>query len=248
MKRLLILGGTAEARALAGLTKDVPKLATVLSLAGRTTDPLDQNVETRIGGFGGVSGLIDYLTDSNVDLMIDATHPFARQMSAHANDAAIRVGLDFLRIDRPVWGRKPDENWIRVPDLAAAVAALPPGARPFCATGRGSLQQFTSRSDIYPLLRVIDQGQAVFPGAGEFVVGRPPFDLEAEIQTLKSLKATHLVVKNAGGTAGRTKLAAAGQLGLPIVIVDRPNLPDGVNIVPDAAAAFAWIKARMNAA
>ncbi len=245
MKRLLLLGGTAQARALAARLAGNPDLTVTLSLAGRTARPLDQGVPTRVGGFGGAAGLAEYLAATDTDILIDATHPYAQQMSRHADQAAHDTGAACLHLSRPPWGPAAGENWIEVPDIDTAVAALPPGARAFTATGRGSLAAFARRTDIYTCLRVIDPPAGPFPGHGEFIVGRPPFTVEAELQALRRTRATHLVIKNAGGDAGRTKLTAAAQLGLPIIIVARTPLPEGGEVVETVDAAFNWLAARL---
>jgi precorrin-6A/cobalt-precorrin-6A reductase len=243
--RLLILGGTAQARELAGAVAGRAGLETVLSLAGRTAQPLEQGVPVRRGGFGGVEGLVRYLCETGTDLVVDATHPYAAQMSRHAAAAAVRTGVPLLHLCRPPWEPEAPETWIRVPDLAAAVAALPAGARAFTATGRGSLEIFAGREDVWTCLRVIDAPDRAFPGNGEFVVARPPFSVEAEVGVLRRHRATHLVVKNAGGGPARTKLTAAARLGLPILIVDRTPLPAGHPVVETVGEALDWLDARL---
>ena len=163
----------------------------------------------------------------------------------HARTAAEAVDLALLHVERPVWAPETNETWIRAADLPAAVAALPSGACAFTATGRGSLDNFAARRDIYTCLRVIDPQPTPYPGAGEFVVARPPFSVEAEEVVLKHHRATHLVVKNSGGNPARTKLTAAANLGLPIVIVDRVPLPVGSMTVQDEQAAFEWVKTQI---
>ena len=163
-------------------------------------------------------------------------------MSANAAVAADQTNTPRMCIQRPLWQRETPEEWIEVADIASAVDALPAGARAFTATGRGSMDDFLRRDDIYTCLRVIDPSDDPYPGQGEFVVARPPFSVKAEEKVLKHHRATHLVVKNSGGGPGRTKLTAAGQLGLPIVIVERMPLPKGSQIVEDADAALHWVK------
>jgi precorrin-6A/cobalt-precorrin-6A reductase len=243
-KRLLILGGTSQARDLAGRVAGDARFQTTLSLAGRTQQPLEQGVPTRSGGFGGPQGLADYLRTSSIDLMVDATHPYAQQMTQNAHLASQMSQVPCLHLSRPPWQQESGENWTVVPDIAAAVAALPPGARAFTATGRGSLTAFALRRDIHTLLRVIDPPGQDYPGSGEFVVARPPFSVEAEIRELRRHRATHLVVKNAGGTAARTKLTAAAQLGIPIIIVERGELPPGVETVETVDQVMRWLDER----
>ena len=244
MKRLLILGGTSDARTLAGIIACDDRFEPMLSLAGRTAQPLEQGVPTRSGGFGGIDGLADYLTATGTDLMIDATHPYAHQMSHHAQAAARVASVPCRYLCRPPWSKAADESWIPVPDISAAVFALPPGARAFTATGRGSLSAFVVRADIYTLLRVIDPPKDPYPGNGEYIIARPPFSVEAEIEELRRHRATHLVVKNAGGEAARTKLTAAAHLGLPIVIVDRSGPLEGAKVVETVAEALTWLRSK----
>lgn len=241
MKRILILGGTAEARKLATQVAQIHDIDPVFSLAGVTEKPLDPGVPCRVGGFGGVPGLTRFIKDKAISIILDATHPYATQMSRNAAAAAQATGTPILHLERPEWEQGPSENWIRVPDMQSAVRAMPPGARAFTATGRGSLGFFADRADIYTCLRVIDPSPDPFPGNGEFVVARPPFSVEAEIEVFRHFDVTHLVVKNAGGQAARTKLTAAASLGLPIIIVDRIPLPAGSNTVEDIDAALDWI-------
>lgn len=220
MTRVLLLAGTGEARRLAGAL--APDHDVTASLAGATAAPTAYPCPVRIGGFGGAEGLQAYLRDEGVDAIVDATHPFAARISANAVAAAAAAGVALIRLARPPWTRRRGETWIEAPHLDAAAAALPAGARAFLATGRSSLAAFAGRTDCHLFLRVIDRPETPFPGAGEYVVARPPFDEAAERALLSRLGATHLVVKNAGGVAGRTKLDAAALLGLPVIVVARP--------------------------
>ncbi|MEO0990377.1 MAG: precorrin-6A/cobalt-precorrin-6A reductase, partial [Pseudomonadota bacterium] len=161
-------------------------------------------------------------------LLVDATHPFAEQMTRHAWEATQETAVRHLHLRRPEWTPMPPEQWIQVPDLDAAAAVLPSGARAFAATGRGSLDAFSVREDVFVILRVFDPPSIPFQGNGTFEVARPPFAVSDEVDRLTRFRATHLVVKNAGGAPARTKLTAAAELGLPIVIVTRPRLPDGI--------------------
>lgn len=231
MRRILLLGGTSEARRLGATLAGMPGISATMSLAGRTHNPAKQGLPLRIGGFGGVGGLAAYIRENKIDLLLDATHPFAEQMSRHAAEASKLTGTPLIHLQRPPWTQQPREEWIEVPDLEAAALALPEGARAFAATGRGSLEAFQGRQDVFVILRVIDPPDAPFPGNGQFEVARPPFSVAAERRRLQALGATHLVVKNAGGDPARTKLTAAAGLGLPIVIVARNPLPAGVPVL-----------------
>lgn len=246
MTRLLLLAGTAEARALATALAARPEIETLASLAGATRAPAPYPVPTRRGGFGGAAGLAAFLRAARIDLLVDATHPFAARMQANAAEAAGAVGLPRLRLSRPPWAPGPGDRWRRVADAEAAAAALPPGASAFLATGPGSLAPFLARRDLRLALRVVDPTEPP-PGRPDLVLvtGRPPFRVEDEIAALQAQAATHLVCKNAGGEAGAAKLLAARALALPVVMIERPAAPETAPRAESVAAALAWIEARL---
>ena len=225
MGRILLLAGTGNARRfaarLAGAGHDV-----VASLAGATNKPAAYPCATRTGGFGGVDGLCAYLGEQRPDAIVDATHPFAQTMSAHAIAAARRSETPLFALARPEWTKREGETWRVVPDIAAAAAALPRGAAAFLATGRGTLAAF-AKAEARLYLRVVDPPREPFPYDGDYVVARPPFDEAAERALFQRLGVGCLVVKNAGGAAGRAKLDAAASLGLDVIVVDRPPPLDG---------------------
>ena len=237
--KLLLLAGTREARELSFLLGGIDLVS---SLAGATQRPAELGGHVRIGGFGGVSGLAEYLRAGRFDAVVDATHPFAAQMSRHAFEACARVGLPLLQLVRSPWEIK--ETWTLVPDLDAAAALLQADAHVFLATGRGSLAHFKARSDVEFTTRVIDDVDEAFPLAkGRFLVSRPPFSVEEEVKTLQELGVAVLVARNSGGTGGIEKVIAADRLGLQVVMVARPVLPE----VPRAATvqeALAMMEAR----
>ncbi|MEM7523988.1 MAG: cobalt-precorrin-6A reductase [Pseudomonadota bacterium] len=224
MKRVLLLAGAGAARRLAGQLAAAGHDVTA-SLAGVTAQPAAYPCALRRGGFGGVAGLTDWLRQHRTEAIVDATHPFAATISAHARAAAEAAGVPLLTVARPPWSPRPGEHWWNAPDIDAAVAMLPPGARAFAATGRKSAGLFARRSDVWTAVRIIDPPTAPFPGDGAYIVARPPFDEAAERRLFERLRITHLVVKNAGGAAGRTKLDAAAALTLPIIVVERPPAP-----------------------
>lgn len=227
--RVLILGGTMEARLLAealGATAE-------LSLAGATAAARARGA--RVGGFAGVGGLAAHLRAGGFGALVDATHPFAVRISATAVTACATVGVPRLVLTRPPWSVLP--GWIEVPDLAAAAAALAPGARVFLTTGRGSAPSFAPRRDVAFVLRVIDPGADPLPGA-RVVVGRPPQAVEAEAALMRAERIDTLVAKNSGGPAG--KLEAAAALGLRVILVARPPAPPGP-CVATVAAALDWL-------
>ena len=222
--KILLLAGTAEARQLAHLLKDRGYNAEV-SLAGRTRDPKPYPILTRSGGFGGIDGLESYIKDNNIACLINATHPFAAQMTEHAHTAATNANIPCLHFRHPEWRAQKRDFWTSVPTIEAAAASLPQDAVAFLATGSSSAKTFAGRPDIRTILRVIEM--PAFPeGPNETrVIARPPFTLEHEIETLRAKSVTHLVCKNSGGKEGRTKLAAACELGLPVIMVERPAMP-----------------------
>lgn len=222
MARVLLLAGTGHARRLAADLIAAGHDVTA-SLAGATKDPAAYPCPSRVGGFGGPTGLASHLQATDPDALIDATHPFAAQISDNARKAAAITGTTLLRLARPEWKPEQGEKWQSVATLEAAAAALPPGARAFLATGRKSLSAFQHRSDIWCALRQVDPPKAPFPGNGKFIIARPPFDTASETKLFASLVITHLVAKNAGGTEARTKLTAAATLGIPIIMVQRPD-------------------------
>lgn len=227
---ILILGGTAEARVLA----EALGARAILSLKGATRHPL--STAQRVGGFGGVAGLVRYLEDAGIKRIIDATHPFAAQMSAHAVEAA--GGRPMLRLQRPAWAPEPD--WLHVNTLAEAATALPTGARVFLSVGSQSLAPFLQRQDLWCLTRAIEP-PAERPLNGVLELARPPFSLDDERALMAQHKISHLVSKNAGGQAIEAKLKAAATLGVQVIMVSRPHLPE-VLTVETVAQAVKWVE------
>jgi precorrin-6A/cobalt-precorrin-6A reductase len=203
MKRLLILGGTGDAVELARQAVSLPGLAVISSLAGRTSAPKSLVGEVRIGGFGGEAGLIEYLQTEQIDLLIDATHPFAANISGNAAGAARKVGIPWLMLIRPGWARLAQDNWIEVGRLEAAVVAIPAGAkRIFLTIGRQQLAPFASLTDKWCLIRSIDPPDAgILLPPGELLLDRGPFSLEQELKLLKHYRIDAIVSKNSGGDA-----------------------------------------------
>ena len=227
MPRILLLGGTSEAsalaRALAGAGADA-----VFSYAGRTGAPIAQPLPTRVGGFGGVAGLVDYLRAERITHLVDATHPFAAGMSRNAIDAAAETGVPLIAFERPPWRPGPGDDWRRVTGIDAAVAALPDTpARVFLAIGKQTLAPFAAKPQHHYLLRLVDppEGPLPLPDA-KAVIARGPFDEAADLALLADHRIGWIVAKNAGGAGAEAKLIAARRLGLPVVMIDRPSLPD----------------------
>lgn len=223
--RVLILGGTTEGRLLATACAALPGVETVSSLAGRTTDPLIPAGELRIGGFGGPDGLAAYLKDERIDAVVDATHTFARQMTANAVAAARAVGVPLLILNRPGWTAQDGDEWHRVASLAEAAAVLPQlGRRIFLTTGRQGIGAFAHLRDLWFLARSVEPPAPPMPAAMEVVLDRGPFTEEGERSLLTTRRIDVLVTKDSGGPA--PKLAAARAVRIPVVLIDRPPLPD----------------------
>ena len=242
-RRVLILGGTSEASALAqALVVADTEVDVITSLAGRTAAPRLPPGRTRIGGFGGVDGLLRYLRDDRIDALIDATHPFAAVMPWNARAAGDAAGVARLRILRPGWLASIGDRWHRVPDLAAAADALRElGARRvFLTTGRQELAPFAGLPDIWFILRSIESPDVPDGLHGEVLLARPPFTVEAERALLTTHRIDVLVTKDSGASATEAKLVAARNVGVPVVMVDRPPAPPGP-MVESVPAALVWL-------
>ncbi len=199
----------------------------VFSYAGRTARPAQQPLPLRLGGFGGMAGLVDYIQRNAVTHVIDATHPFAAQMSRNAVAACAQSGAAYCALQRPSWQAKTGDNWHHVADIDSAVAVLPDtGARVFLAIGKQTLQPFAAKPQNLYLLRLVDppDGDLPLPNATA-IIARGPFDLAGDLALLRQHAITHVVAKNAGGSGAEAKLAAARQLQLPVVLIDRPQVP-----------------------
>ena len=232
---VLILGGTTEARALATACAELPGISTVSSLAGRTSDPRLPPGAVRIGGFGGVPGLADYLRDAGIGAVVDATHPFASRMTGNAIAAAEQVSIPVLVLRRPGWTAEPGDRWHRVPSLDAAAAVLPDlGARVFLTTGRQGLARFAEVDRCWFLARSVEPPEPPLPRRLEVVLDRGPFTVAGERELLVTYRIDVLVTKDSGGVA--PKLAAARELAIPVVMIDRPPAVPArtATTVPDA--------------
>ena len=237
--RILILGGTAEARELAnrlvGAGHDV-----ITSLAGRTQDPVLPEGRLRMGPFGGIPGLSAYLRAAGIERLVDATHPYAGQISINAVAAAEASGIKLLRLMRPAWVPVPGQNWTIVGSAREAVDALPPNANVLLTTGHAGLDLFFERRDCTLFVRVIEPPHTPLPFHAELLVSRPPYRLGDEIVLMRRHGITHLVSKNSGGGQTVAKLEAAQQLGVRVVMIERPiyGPADEVETVAAALAAI----------
>lgn len=242
MKRVLILGGTGEAARLAAQAAVLPGVEVITSLAGRTRRPTTPSGRVRIGGFGGDAGLIDYIRAQRIDLLIDATHPFAAHISFHATAAARACGLPHLLLLRPAWEPMAGDRWIEVESITAAVAILPSVAqRVFLTIGRQDLAAFAPLTALWFLMRMIDPPTPATPvPPGTLILERGPFTLADERALLHTYAIDALVSKNSGGDATYAKMIAARELALPVVMVQRPAIPEGEHVT-DMQAALAWL-------
>jgi len=226
MKKILILGGTTEARQLAG--KLAVRASVTLSLAGRTESPVAQGVPVRSGGFGGAEGLAAYLKETSTKLLVDATHPYAARISANAAQAARATGVPIFALRRPGWEPMQGDRWTEVDSVTDAVHALGPSPRRvFLALGRQEVAAFEAAPQHHYLVRSVDpvEPKLAVPDA-EYLLARGPFR-EADERTLLIDQRIEVVVsKNSGGIATYGKIAAARSLGLDVVMVRRPNLPE----------------------
>ena len=240
--RLLLLGGTTEASALAAALAGRPDIAAILSLAGRTRAPAPAPIPMRSGGFGGAEGLRGYLEAERIDAVVDATHPFAAQMARNAAQACAAAGVPLLALSRPPWARQAGDRWIEVEAMDEAARAL--GSAPrrvFLTQGRQQLAAFAAAPQHFYLLRAIEAPDDLeaLPRR-RLILARGPFSRAGEEALLREERIDMLVSKNSGGDATYAKLEAARALGLPVVMVRRPARPP----VPQAgsvAEALAWL-------
>ena len=239
--RALILGGTTEAVRLAEACAAIPELEIITSLAGRTRAPATPPGAIRIGGFGGADGLERYLRAQAIDRLVDATHPFADRIGHNAEQACRAAGVPRLRLLRPPWQPRPGDRWIEVDSLAEAARRLPQPARVFLSVGRSDLGAFAGLQQWF-LVRTIEPAERCLTNA-RWLAERGPFRLEDELALLRAHAIDVVVTKASGGEATYPKLAAARQLGLPVIMVRRPPPPAGP-VVDSVAAALAWLAHR----
>ena len=247
--KVLILGGTAEARALAGILADRRDLSVTLSLAGRTAMPREQPVPVRAGGFGGAEGLARYLRDENIGALIDATHPYADVISANAASAAALTGVKLLALRRPPWKMIAGDQWIEAENVARAIEVL--GVAPrrvFLALGRKEIALFARAPQHIYLVRSVDPVDPPLdvPHA-IYLTARGPFNEAEDRALLERHRIDAIVAKNSGGDATYGKIAAARTLHIPVVMLKRPALPD-VAAVATVDEVVAWLDHAVTAA
>lgn len=237
--RVLLLGGTGEAGRLAALLAGSAGVEVTSSLAGRTAGPVLPPGLIRIGGFGGAQGLATWLADERIGAVIDATHPFASAITASAVAASARLGVPLLLLRRPGWTAGPGDDWRRVPSLRAAAADLP-GERVFLTVGRTGVAAFADDERRWFLVRSVQALVSPMPPRVHVLVARGPFAVADEMALMRRHAVDVLVTKDSGGEMTSAKLVAARELGLPVVMVDRPPLP-AIPAVATAEEAQAWL-------
>ncbi|NNN34804.1 cobalt-precorrin-6A reductase [Streptomyces sp. S3(2020)] len=246
---VLILGGTTEARRLAELLYATPGLDLTSSLAGRVAGPRLPPGGVRVGGFGGAEGLTAWLREHAVDALVDATHPFAGSMSFHAAWAATTAQVPLLALRRPGWAPVPGDQWYQADSLEAAAELLPLyGRRAFLTTGRTGLAAFAHLDEMWFLVRSVDAPEPPYPSRMEVLLDRGPFPLDGERELLRRHRIDVLVTKDSGGGATAPKLTAAREAGVPVVVVRRPPVPEGVAAVSGPEEAAHWIRKRLGRA
>jgi precorrin-6A/cobalt-precorrin-6A reductase len=242
MIRILILGGTTEARMLAERLAGRAELAVTLSLAGRTAAPARQPVPVRRGGFGGAAGLADYLSSARIDVLIDATHPYASRIAANARAAALRANVPFVVLQRPPWLAVAGDRWTEVSDVHDAVRALGgPPRRVFVTLGRNELAPLADAAEHFYLIRSVDPVEPPLPlPHAVYLTGRGPFAETDERAIMTAHGIDVMIAKNSGGSATYGKIAAARALGIGVIMLRRPPAPDAPT-VETVEAAMTWL-------
>jgi precorrin-6A/cobalt-precorrin-6A reductase len=239
LMRVLLLGGTSEARALAEHLH--PDIEVISSLAGRVPDPALPVGEVRVGGFGGVDGMRRWLVDANVDAVVDATHPYAATITAHAADVCAELQIPHLVLARPAWTTS-EANLVGSDVEAAKTVAAEQYSRVFLTTGRSGIAAFADVDAWFLIRAVTPPDEQALPRRHHVLLSRGPYRYDDELKLLQEHRIDALVTKNSGGPMTRPKLDAAAALGVPVVMVDRPPLPAGVETVSTVDDAVAWVK------
>jgi precorrin-6A/cobalt-precorrin-6A reductase len=224
--RALLLGGTGDANALAEALVRA-RIDAIYSYAGRTRIPLGHALPARTGGFGGTAGLADYIKQERITHVVDATHPFAAEMSRHAVEACEATSTPLMALERAPWMRVAGDNWTEVADIDAAVAALPDTpAHVFLAIGRQHIASFAAKPQHAYTLRFVDTPDDALPlPNAEVIVSRGPFTLRSDRELMTSRRIDILIARNSGGSGARAKIDAARELGIPVIMIARPALP-----------------------
>ena len=231
---ILLLGGTTEAYSLAEKL-NLLKIPVLSSLAGRTKHPRIPVGRYRIGGFGGINGLVDTIHNEHINLIIDATHPFAETMTDHAWRAAEIANINYIRFERPIWQQQAGDRWQIVHSLDEAVDAIPQNSRCFLAIGRQHLSPFLSRKDVHFVARMVDLPDDLIPEKNIEIMLAKPGSLEEECKFLNDNKFDTMVCRNSGGSASYQKLKAAREVQLPVIMINRKPLPNILSFNSESA-------------
>lgn len=227
-KKILLLGGTTEAREISEVLAKCANSEAVMSLAGATSIPGAYPLPLRIGGFGGAEGLSRYLVENQIDLLVNATHPYANRMWQNAIDAARQAGVPLVIFHRPEWAPTAADRWSYARDVDAVVSKLRRvrARNVFLPLGRKELIKFEAVPKHRYLIRAIETFDPPLdlPHV-TYVKARPPFDKVAEIALMKRHKIDLMVVKNSGGSASYAKMIAARELGIDTMVIRRPYMP-----------------------
>ena len=243
MTRVLVLGGTNEGRLLAAELVSLG-IEVVSSLAGRVSAPRLPEGETRVGGFGGIPGLVEYLEQESISAIVDATHPFAAGMTANAAVASKKTGKPLLILHRPAWQPTPEDHWTRVHNLteaAARIAENPSATNVLLTTGRQETAAFAPLPQRF-WLRAVEPPDGPLPQHCEIILDRGPFTLPGERNLLQENDIAKIVTKNSGGSMTAAKLTAARERGLEVIMVERPPLPPGLPVAQNVAEAASWVR------
>lgn len=233
--KILILGGTAEARQLANRLVALGH-EVITSLAGRTQDPILPEGGLRMGPFGGIPGLCAYLRAASIERLVDATHPYAGLISINAVAASRATGTRLVRFMRPPWEPAPGQQWTLVETPQEAADALPANANVLLTTGHAGLRTYLERDDCRIHVRVIETPEFDLPRHAELIISRPPYGLDDELSLLRRHGITHLVSKNSGGGQTAAKLEAARQMGVQVIMIARPIYGPALEVASVEAA------------
>ncbi|MGB7364922.1 MAG: cobalt-precorrin-6A reductase [Rhodococcus sp. (in: high G+C Gram-positive bacteria)] len=244
---VLLLGGTSEARQLAVKLDGTHGTQVTSSLAGRVADPVLPVGEVRVGGFGGVDGLRAWITDNHVTHVVDATHPYAETMTEHAVEVCTEMGVPLVLLRRAPWSPLTDDDWVSVPSMEAAASALaerPSLTRVLLTIGRQGVHHFAALDDRHFVVRCIDPPEGDMPRHTSVLEARGPFELLGERDLLDEHRIDVVVSKNSGGKLTSAKLQAARERGIPVIMVERPGVPDTADVVATADACAMWLRTR----
>lgn len=244
--KVLTLGGTSESRLLAARLSQDSRFAVVTSLAGRVSDPVLPEGDSRVGGFGGVGGLTSWIRENAVEVVVDATHPFAAAISANAAIATASVGVPLLRLLRPEWTAGTGDEWLDASSPAEAARIVESTSeRAFLTIGRLEVGAFAGNSRTWFLIRSIDAPVGELPRRHQLVLARGPFDVEGEIATMREHRIDVVVSKNSGGAMTEAKLVAARRLGVPVVMIARPPASPSDEVVDSVDDAVTWLRSQL---